>query len=411
MNFKFFFYSLFFGVKFFSCIDNSNENSNLNTSFLERELVLKQKVLSMDCGFFSLEEKDSFDLNYKRNINKIISSSYQIKNYLPENYVVDGTVDYTEYIQRALDNYCELIFPAFPILINENGLQIRSDSRIVFLKGSVLKLKPNTRGNYKILEMRDVSNVVLNNPVIEGDRYNHLGTDGEWGMGIAIYSSKNILINRPNIQYCWGDGIYIGKQKGTRPSEDIFVNGGITNQNRRNNITITSGVRITIQNHTAARADGTKPMAGLDIEPNSPEHIIRDIQILNLITEKNSGKGIQIGLGKLMKDGFIMTNIFVENHRDVNSDIAVLIGCPLIPKEENVIGKTNGSITFINPRWSDNNIFLKASGFRTNAILLSLVSPNIIEKHKKLTAMETSEKLEGSLHSTENVFIDIKEEQ
>lgn len=358
----------------------------------------------------NLEEPSKND-SITRNLNimgeQIMQSGFKLENALPANYVTDATVDYTSYIQNVLDNYCEVIFPPFPILINENGLSIPSGSKIVFSNGSILKLKPNKKGNYKILEMRDVSKVFLNNPVIEGDRYNHLGTDGEWGMGIAIYSSNNIIINQPNVQYCWGDGIYISRQKGSQPPEDIIINGGITNQNRRNNITITSGVRITIQNHTATRADGTKPMAGLDIEPNSSEDKVNDIQILNLKTEKNLGKGIQIGLGRLMKNGFKMTNICIENHIDINSNIAVLIGCPLFLNEKNSLSSTKSSITFLNPQWSDNDIVLKANGFRTNTILLNFIAPRIFKQNKELNRKETKVELEKTLHSLENVLIEL----
>ncbi len=357
----------------------------------------------------SSPKQDSYDGNYKKTINELIQSGYKLENDLPPNYVTDGTIDYTEYIQRTLDSNCKVIFPPFPILINENGLKIPSDSRIVFSKGSVLKLKPNKKSNYKILEMRNVSNIVLHNPVIEGDRYSHLGTDGEAGMGIAIYSSKNIVIHQPNIQFCWGDGIYIGKQRMSKPPENIVISGGITNRNRRNNITITSGVGITIKNHTASQADGTKPMAGLDIEPNSPEHIIDSIKILNLTTKNNVGKGIQIGLSRLMKDGFKMTNIFVENHIDINSSIAVLISCPVTPNEEENLALPKGSITFTNPQWSDNDIVLKANGFRTTTILLNLESPKVIIKNKKLNTIETKGILKRTLRSTESVHMELNE--
>ena len=30
---------------------------------------------------------------------------------------------------------------------------------------------------------------------IIGDRYHHTGTGGEWGMGIGLYDSKNIIIS------------------------------------------------------------------------------------------------------------------------------------------------------------------------------------------------------------------------
>ncbi len=60
----------------------------------------------------------------------VISTSYYIEKALPVGYVKNGTVDYTSYIQTAINNNSNLVFPAFPILINDKGLNIGSNKVI-----------------------------------------------------------------------------------------------------------------------------------------------------------------------------------------------------------------------------------------------------------------------------------------
>src|SRR5690606_19325967 len=41
----------------------------------------------------------------------------KIENFLPKNYVKDGTVDYTNYLQKVLNENKNVVFPNFPIRI------------------------------------------------------------------------------------------------------------------------------------------------------------------------------------------------------------------------------------------------------------------------------------------------------
>ena len=107
------------------------------------------------------------DAEYARQISQS-SGYYNIVNSLPAGYVTDGTVDYTNYVQLALNTYRNVIFPPFPILVSARGLgpgdttalYASSNSNLVFPKNSKLILKPNRFRNYRMLRLLTVQKPV-----------------------------------------------------------------------------------------------------------------------------------------------------------------------------------------------------------------------------------------------------------
>src|SRR5690606_10164196 len=92
--------------------------------------------------------------------------AFKLEDMLPEGYVKDASEDYTRFIQLAVSKYKEIVFPPFPLLINDSGIKLQSGQKITFLEGSELRLKPTEKGKYAIINIRNISNVVLVNPVI-----------------------------------------------------------------------------------------------------------------------------------------------------------------------------------------------------------------------------------------------------
>src|SRR5690606_6028763 len=76
--------------------------------------------------------------NYKNVLGKSIVSGYKpddffdITKALPQGYVRDGSIDYTEYVQSAVDKYRHVKLPNFPILINNKGIRLVSNSVVFF---------------------------------------------------------------------------------------------------------------------------------------------------------------------------------------------------------------------------------------------------------------------------------------
>src|SRR5690606_23777242 len=104
--------------------------------------------------------------------------------YLPQRHVKDGSVDYTTYLQNAVNNEKEITLPNYPIAVNWKGLQLKSNFRLVFQNESKLIMLPNSKTNYEIIGINNIENVEIIRPNLEGDKKKHLGEKGEWGMGL-----------------------------------------------------------------------------------------------------------------------------------------------------------------------------------------------------------------------------------
>lgn len=276
---------------------------------------------------------------------------HKVENYLPRGYVKNGTVDYTEFIQKAISNHDKIIFPGFPLLINDRGLKIGSNKSIIFLKGSELHLKSSMKTHYAILDLKGVENVSLYNPVIIGDRYHHLGGKGEWGMGISIKGSSKIKVFGANVKNCWGDGIYIGQDSKIKVNRDILISKAVLTKNRRDGISIISVDGLILEDVYAGYQDGTKPMCGINFEPNNPTCQIKNVKVINPKTEYNQGSGIQIGVRTLLGGGRQNIDVKIINHFDQGSkSFALKVSCK---RKEGVYGgNVSGLVSIINPTWN-----------------------------------------------------------
>jgi hypothetical protein len=247
--------------------------------------------------------------------------------------------------------------PNFALLVNEKGINVKSGSRIIFQKESSLIMKPNSLEVYGIMNLFNVEDIRIYTPVLIGERNKHIGTKGEWGMGIFIQGAKNIQILNPKISDCWGDGICI--EKGKDGSKNIKITNAKIDNCRRNGISICDGYNIEIRNPLISNTQGTLPMCGIDIEPDNNNDTLNKIFITNPITFNNSCAGILIYLGHL--SGVVKKNIGIriENHLDNNSDI----GLNLIAgykKQNNNEQPFPGRIDIIKPKWENNRIPIAA---------------------------------------------------
>lgn len=278
----------------------------------------------------------------------ITSSSYYLVNSLPAGYVKDGSVDYTSYVQAAVTNYSNIVFPGFPILVNDKGINIGSNKTITFEPGSELRLKASSKGTYAILRISSVSNVTLYNPVIIGDRDNHIGTDGEWGMGIGMYGASNVTIYSPKVSNCWGDGIYIGQLSSTTNCKNIVIKDGYLKKNRRDGISIISVDGLVLDNLYSGYTDGTLPKTGINIETNNTACVVKNVKINNPRTENNGANGILINMRTMLGTTTQTADVTITNHFDTGSPRYAL---KVSTRELEYAGKLNGYINVVNPTW------------------------------------------------------------
>lgn len=250
---------------------------------------------------------------------------FYIEKSLPVNYVQNGSVDYTAIVQAAIDKHRVVVFPNFPILINEKGLTVGSNSILYFPEKSKILLKSNTLPQYEVIRIHDVENVKVYFPNIQGDRYDHIDKSGEWGMGISIRGTKNILIYGAKVEKCWGDGIYLGISPVTNSAinNNVTIKKSFVNDNRRNGMSIISAQNLIVDNFLAANTYGTAPNAGIDIEPDHNTDIIRNLYFKDIVSYNNASHGFLFVLGNLYGKKNDIGKITLNNLKVINGDLGI----------------------------------------------------------------------------------------
>ncbi len=243
------------------------------------------------------------------------------------------------------------------------GIQLKDDMTFLMAENAVLKSKPMNCGGYKIINISEVKNVVVAGGTIIGERNEHIGSSGEWGMGISLATAENVSIIGLTSKECWGDGIYVGpKGANDNVSKNITICGVTTDHNRRCGIAVTSASGVEIIDTTMSNSDGTLPKSGFcgepDAAPDGPDGlvenvVIRDSRMLNnhveggyfggpapAVTRNNRVSGCTISgnhvrgfkaSGNLYADdksngpsgtGFVFENSVVENNGSVDTSEA-----------------------------------------------------------------------------------------
>lgn len=208
--------------------------------------------------------------------------------------------DCTSLIQHAIDVVSEsggeVMIPVGDYLIDPVvGLKLRSNVSLTMSHGVILRARPTIAPNYAILRILDATNVCVRGGSLMGERGEHLGSVGEWGMGIDIRGSRAILIEGVKISNCWGDGIYIGSssKNSTGTCSNITISGVVCENNRRQGLTIVSCSGALIANCEFIGTNGTSPSAGVDIEPNRGQ-VVRDVRIVDCKALRNAGDGFML---------------------------------------------------------------------------------------------------------------------
>lgn len=290
---------------------------------------------------------DAVKNNFK---NEIVS--YESKAKFMNNMALlnDKHVDLTNEIQAVLNKYDVIVLPNHEIRINKNGLRLRSNQVVIFQEKTVLKSIPNSQSHSAVLIIDEVENVKIYNAHIHGERFEHLDSKGQWGMGIRIIASNDIRIINPTIKEMCGDGIYIGGRRG-KPSKNVEIHNAHLDHNRRNAMSITSVDGLKLINPLIANANGQSPKAGIDIEPNSNDDTIDKILIENPISFYNSIYGIVISLTKLPGLKQKEVNVAINNPLIIGGKYGVaVLGIYKNPNNYKINGKisVNNLTTYYN---------------------------------------------------------------
>lgn len=246
-------------------------------------------------------------------------ASRLVVNVRSHGAVPNDARDDTAVIQRAIERVSgtggTVLVPKGRFMVDAAvSVQLRSNMTLRMARGASLVAVPNALENSAVVTVRDANRVTVAGGSIVGERAGHMGTTGEWGHALTVTSSRNVVIDGVTARDAWGDGFYIGGA-GTL---GVTMCHAIARHNRRQGMSITSGRNILIRNSVFRDTRGTPPELGIDVEPNSSEHV-RNITIRDNLMLNNAGGGMSAGVALVDKatasisGGVILRNRVMHN--------------------------------------------------------------------------------------------------
>ncbi len=208
----------------------------------------------------------------------------------------DGQTDDTTNIQKAIDAVAgtggTVYVPAGTYMVRPTGkrrLYLKSKMTLKLSDGAVLKAIPTEQDKYSVLWIANASDVAVIGGTLQGDRAEHKGKGGEWGMGIRIGpDASGVTIAGVTAKDMWGDGFYVEGAK------DIALCSVVAVHNRRQGLSIVEANRLLVTNSVFRDTRGTRPSAGIDIEPDKPEQKVANVRIEHSKFINNAGGGVMI---------------------------------------------------------------------------------------------------------------------
>jgi hypothetical protein len=228
----------------------------------------------------------------------------------------DGRTDDTAAIQAAIHKIAgtggTVLVPDGTYMVDavgEKRLTLKRDMTLKLSNDAKLKAIPNASETYTVLDISGVSNVTVIGGTLEGEREEHMGNSGEWGMGIRIdRSAEHITISGVISKKMWGDGFYVDG------ATEVKFCSVIADNNRRQGLSIIEADRLFVKNSTFKNTRGTPPSAGIDLEPDTPKQKITNVGIYDSQFIDNAGAGILIaGKKSVVSNIQITRNVFGSN--------------------------------------------------------------------------------------------------
>lgn len=209
----------------------------------------------------------------------------------------------TDGINRALlwaknRGFNKVTFPTGTYLIQCNwnnrfiaptdGILVPSDMT-VNLGASTFIMEANGYPAYSILSIVGQSNVTILGGTLIGDLGKHVYTPvshsdtHEWGFGICVSASRNVLISGVTIRNTTGDGIILeGSYESLANGGQICSNVKILNCDisncRRQGISVIGASGSEIAKNKIYNIKGTDPQYGIDVEPEF-DYVVTGLKI------------------------------------------------------------------------------------------------------------------------------------
>jgi Right handed beta helix region/Pectate lyase superfamily protein len=186
----------------------------------------------------------------------------------------DGVTDDTTALQKACNSGQVLYFPQTSAFYKTSHFLDLSNS--VYSNGAEIRLAQDGTLNKSIFR------VIQNQAplTIDGFILNGLysgGTEGEYSMGVLLYSVGNVTISNNTIKNNYGDNIYFGRWVSTVPCQNITVTNNTLLNPLRNNVALIFADTVSISNNTMKKT--VDYGHGIDMEPNSSTDYVKNVTI------------------------------------------------------------------------------------------------------------------------------------
>ncbi len=213
----------------------------------------------------------------------------------------DGSHDDTDSIQAAIDalpaSGGTVIIPDGRYMIDASrSINLRSNTRLQMTPAATLGAIANDLERSHVIKVWRADNVQIVGGRVVGERAEHRGTTGEWGYGINIQASNDVSVVGTHISDCWGDGIWIGglgKRASVTVSTNVTLDNVVSTNNRRQGLSIGPVRGVRVIRSTFSNTNGTKPQAGIDIEPQG-QGPASDITFSDCTITGNQGSGLEV---------------------------------------------------------------------------------------------------------------------
>jgi hypothetical protein len=286
--------------------------------------------------------------------------------------VGDGVTNFSNKIQTLLNNnrYPSIFFPKGTSSYRINSIKIPSNKNLQFEEGTVVEGLGQLAEHERMVSIFDVDNVTIKGYNVVFKDQKSAYTSGQQKHIFVIQGSNNIIIEGLAAKNSGGDGFYIGSGNRQKFSENVKLINIISDNNRRQGLSIVSGKNIEVINPIISNTNGVAPGAGIDIEPNFPYEFLEGIRITNPKTRNNQGPAIMVSPLALVGTENIV-DIVVSNHVDDGSHYGFLV--------TSATASLAGSIVNENPVYKNN----KYSGFvarnwSSSACVVEINSPTVI---------------------------------
>ncbi|MCX6622403.1 MAG: right-handed parallel beta-helix repeat-containing protein, partial [Acidobacteria bacterium] len=203
-------------------------------------------------------------------------------------------------------------------------IALAGNQELILEPGAVISAK---RGEYRekgvsVLAARNVENLTIRGygatvrmhkldyiaghvlDILKWDRYFGMYPKAEWRMTLTIANSTNVKVYGLTLRDSGGDGVYIDGGR------DVLLKDIVCDNHYRQGMSIISADGLTVENSVFRNTWGTPPCAGVDIEPDSPKHHIRNVVFRNCAFTGNLGDGIEIFLAHLTAESGPVSILF-----------------------------------------------------------------------------------------------------